>query len=214
MEINSEEINENLMKHQHNVIGWDNGNLANSLLQWIKQLVEEFKLKCPLPALRLESLHMNCKGHFCFGRNGFGIQNEVALNERYINQGVVDFDAIGTILHELIHCEQQTLGTDCTSAKNRNYHNADFIDRAKSFGLLVDHKGEQKYASPPTQFSELLAKYGVPMPVSNNSTPIKVEPKASLIGKSKQKLWVCSCKPKPVKVRVAISDFQAQPLKC
>jgi hypothetical protein len=33
-------------------------------------------------------------------------------------------------------------------------------------------------------------------------------------GCSKLKLWICACKPRPVHVRVAISDFEAVCLKC
>ncbi len=206
----AEQINVNLKQHQTDVDNWNHRLLAESLHVWAERFALEFKLNCAgVPALRLDSLRSTCYGHFRLGRNGFGLLNEIAINDRHINGDAVDFEICGTLLHELLHSEQQSLDLEGKTAKNGNYHNAAFIQRARSFGLIVDHWGHQEYSPPPTLFSELLTKYGIEVPsVSHN------EPTAVVAGNSKLKLWVCSCKPKPVHVRVAISDFRARCLKC
>jgi hypothetical protein len=63
----------------------------------------------------------------------------------------------------------------------------------------------------PSPFLALLEKYGVDVPRIDE--PAAVHP-ASGTGNSKLKLWVCSCTPNPVHVRVAIADFRAVCLKC
>jgi hypothetical protein len=140
--------------------------------------------------------------------------NEIAINEKHVDGHAPDFDNLGTLAHELLHSEQQALGTAGKTANCYNYHNAAFIERARSFGLIVDHQGRQRYAAPPTPFSELLAKYGIHFPASSDDEPVEITPGITSSGNSKLKLWVCSCKPEPVRVRVAISDFRARCLKC
>ena len=139
--------------------------------------------------------------------------NEIAINERYVNELNADFYILGVLLHELLHSEQQALGIDGKATRN-NYHNSAFIDRAKSFGLIVDHYGHQKYALPPTAFSQLLAQHCVEVPSLSNDESIEPKPLWTGSGNSKLKLWMCSCHPKPIRVRVAISDFRAKCLKC
>jgi hypothetical protein len=209
----TEQINVELKDHQTHVDSWDYRSLIQSLHTWSERFIVEFKLECSVPALRLDNLRSGCCGHFRTGRNGFGLLNEIAVNQKYVVADTVDFDLLGTVLHELIHSEQQILRTNGKVNKNHNFHNGAFIQRAAGFGLIVDRRGHQQYASPPTKFSELLARHGIEMPKSVDSKPIKSKSPDSIKGDSKLKLWVCSCNP-PVRVRVAIADFQARCLKC
>jgi len=212
--LDAERINFDLKEHQTNARDWHCKSLAESLHIWAERFILEFKLQCTTPALRLDSLRSDCYGHFRLGRNGFGLLNEIAINEKHIDGGTVNFDTLGTLLHELLHGEQQKLHTEGKSAKSHNYHNTAFIERAISFGLIVDHRGYQKYAPPPTPFSELLARYDINIPIASEVKPQEIESQPFSSGNSKLKLWICSCKPKPVRVRVAISDFYAKCLKC
>ena len=214
MDITAEEINIDLKNHQIHADDWDQKLLAENLHIWSERFIIQFKLECTVPVLKLDRFRSNSHGYFRIGRNGFGLLNEIAINEKYVNGRTPDFDNLGTLLHELLHSEQQTLGTAGKTARCYNYHNTAYIKRAKSFGLIVDHQGNQTYAPPPTPFSELLGKYGVHLIVPLSEVSVSEEIPVVSSDNSKLKLWVCSCQPKPVRVRVAIPDFRAKCLKC
>lgn len=205
----NEEINVALKNHQIEATEWANQKLAQSLHLWAERFIIEFKLECPTPAIKIEWLRSNYYGHFRPGRNGFGITNEIAINKKHLDEREY-WETVGTLLHELIHAEQQAIGTE----SERNYHNNAFFQRAQKFGLIVDRCGHQEYAPGPTPFFSLLDKYGVDSPKTHAAILAVNDSKITTPSKSKLKLWQCSCKPKPYKVRVARKDFQAQCLKC
>jgi len=213
-DVNSEKINIELRNHQQDAGDWDNKALAKELHTWGERFVVEFKLQCSVPALKLDQLRSSRGGHFRFGRNGFGLLNEIAINIRHINRREVDFGMLGTLLHELIHAEQQTLGTEGKASRSRNYHNRDFIDRAETFGLIVDHRGHEQYEPPPTRFSKLLARYGIQFPDCSGDELLEGRSPDIKSGNSKLKPWICGCKPRPIHVQVAVADFRARCLKC
>ena len=207
----AEKINIELKDHQIHVDNWDYREMTDDLHIWSERFILEFILKCSLPAIRMDRLRSSCYGHFRCNRNGFGLLNEIAINKKYIAENRVDLHVLGVLLHELLHAEQQNLGID---GKSGNYHNIAFINRAESFGLIVDHLGHQKYTPPPTPFLKLLSRYGIDVSMICGDEPVEVKPPLAFFGISKQKLWICSCTPKPIHVRVAISDFKAKCLKC
>ena len=108
---------------------------------------------------------------------------------------------LGTLLHELLHAWQQSHG----KPGKHNYHNKEFREKARTFGLVIDHRGYTEY-EPQSCFTELLARHGVTIP---QLPPIRTLPR-QFHGTSKLKLWTCGC----TRVRVAIADFQAVCLKC
>jgi hypothetical protein len=105
---------------------------------------------------------------------------------------------LGTLLHELLHAWQQAHG----KPGKRNYHNKQFRDKAREFGLIVQSNGVTEYARD-SRLEDLLRKYGIHVP----DLP---EPVLPLKGESKLKLWFCGC----TKVRVAVPHFRAQCLIC
>lgn len=212
--INGERINVQLRNHQEDRAEWEDNELAREFHAWVKRCIVEFKLLCSVPALRLDRLNVTCYGHFRPGRNGFGLLNEIAINMKHICDHQIDFEAVGTLLHELIHAEQQVRGAEGKANKRRNYHNRDFISRARSFGLIVDHRGRQRYEPPPTPFSEFLARYGIQFVPGLGGEPGEGEPRQLETGNSKLKPWICGCRPKPIHVQVAVKDFRARCLKC
>jgi hypothetical protein len=213
IDVKNEKINTDLRGHQTHANNWHHSFLIKSLHVWSERFIFKFELQCTMPSLRLDCLRANVLGHFRIGRSGFGVLNEIAINERYVNEQNADSYILGVLLHELLHSEQQAIGIGGKATKN-NYHNSAFIDRAKSVGLIVDHSGHQEYAMPPTAFSQLLAQHRIDIPISPQDDPIEPKPIWTGSGNSKLKLWMCSCQPKPVRVRVAISDFHARCLKC
>ena len=201
----SEKINIDLKNHQIHADDWGNHKLAQDLHTWTERFIFEFKLKIEeLPAIMIDRIVRTRYGHFRPGRNGFGLRNEIAINEIYICSRKY-WDVLGTLLHELLHTEQEQAGKP---GKN-NYHNKEFRTRAESFGLIIDKWGHSQYTPAPSLFFNILKKYGVTVP----NLP---KPKIEVVkpSKSKLKLWICECKPQPVRVRVAVKDFQARCLKC
>jgi predicted SprT family Zn-dependent metalloprotease len=206
--ISPESINKDLMHHQISTEDWDHNSLAKDLHLWAERFIFEFKLKTSTPAIMIDDINHNWYGRYTHGRNGFGLCNEIAINKMYLGQQKY-WEILGTLLHELLHAEQEQTG----KPGSRNYHTKPFRDRADTFGLIVSPSGYTQYSPAPSPFWNILGKYGIKpegyLPPSNtpSDSPIKHS-------KSKLRLWICQCKPQPVHVRVAISDFQAMCLKC
>lgn len=203
----TEKINLALKEHQIST-DWDIQKLIQDLHIWGERFAFEFKLKTDLPVLMIDKLHNTCYGHFRVGRNGFGLKNEIAINRNHINFKKY-WRVLGTLLHELLHAEQEQTGNSSKS----NYHNKEFRSRAKALGLIVDQWGHTSFAPAPSPFWDLLEKYGIEVPQLKELEPIIVS-KPPCSDSSKLKLWICSCKPEPVHIRVAINDFRARCLKC
>jgi len=203
----TETINLALKEHQIST-DWDMQNLTQDLHIWGERFTFEFKLKTDLPVLMLDRLRNTCYGHFRPGRNGFGLRNEIAINKNCINLKKY-WQVLGTLLHELLHAEQEQIGKPGKS----NYHNKKFRSRAEVLGLIVGQCGHTSFAPAPSYFWDLLEKYGIEVPRIEEPDPIIVS-KSACSGSSKLKLWICSCKPEPVRARVAISEFHARCLNC
>jgi hypothetical protein len=205
VEVKEEQINVDLKTHQSNVEDWKKRALVEDLHIWVERFMSEFKLSTTVPALMLDQLSRTCYGHFRMGRNGFGLLNEIAINEVYITEERY-WRVLATLLHELLHAEQANIG----NPGKRNYHNKEFRDRAETFGLIVDQWGHTRISPPSTPFWDLLQKYGLTVPEIAEPTEVSVKRP----GNSKLKLWICSCNPGPVRVRVAIPNFHARCLRC
>ena len=203
-DVGNEQINVELRNHLISIDDWEKKSLAENLHQWAERFTLEFKLKTSVPALMVDQLGRTRCGHFRRGRNGFGLLNEIAINERYISSQRY-YDTLAILLHELLHAEQEAVG----NPGKGNYHNKEFRNKAELLGLIVDAWGHMFLCPPPSPFWCLLQKYGVKVPEISDPIPIVIR-----AGVSKLKLWICSCKPEPVRVRVAISDFKARCLKC
>ena len=200
--MSAETINILLKEHQVQAESWEMGDFIADLHLWAERYIFEFKLKCSVPALMIDNIGQRRYGHYRPGRNGFGLQDEIAINETHLHSEY--WQIIGTLFHELLHAEQQQVG----KPGKGNYHNKEFRERAKSFGLMIDEWGHTVYAPAPTLFFTILQKYGVNTP---KLPELEVDPRQ--LGKSKLKLWICGCQP-AVRARVAIADFQARCLKC
>jgi predicted SprT family Zn-dependent metalloprotease len=200
----AEPINDQLKNHQIAVDDWKIHILVSELHTWAERFIFEFKLQTGIPALMIDRIHKDRYGHYRPGRNGFGLRNEIAINEAYLEERKF-WEILGTLLHELLHAEQEQTGKP---GKN-NYHDKVFKKRAESFGLIVSSSGYTQYQPVPSPFLNILKKYGVTVP--DIPQPIIPQDKSS---KAKLKLWICECKPKPVHVRVAIEDFHAKCLLC
>ena len=202
----TEVINEQLKEHQI-IVNWDKRNLMQDLHVWMERFNFEFKLKIDeIPAIMIDQIGRSKYGHFRPGRNGFGLCNEIAINEAFISEREY-WQVLGTLLHELLHVEQEQDG----KPGRNNYHNKAYKERALSLGLIVDDWGYTQYTPAPSPFLNVLEKYGVTVPCLPEPQHIQGGRKP---GNSKLKLWICECKPNPVRLRVAIKNLHAKCLIC
>lgn len=204
MSPSAEQINLDLKQHQASVDDWRYRPTMGDLHLWADRFILEFKLHTTTPAIMIDALRSGTLGHHRSGRNGLGLRHEIAISRTHI-EGDDYWEVLGTLLHELLHAEQEDVG----KPGRRNYHNQQFRKRAAEFGLVVDERGYQQYAPAPTPFLDLLEKHGVKAP--ELPAPTMTEPSH---GRSKLKPWVCGCTPRPIHIQVAISDLRARCLKC
>ena len=196
-----ETINTSLAEHQSSVPNWCHRDLAAELHQWASRMILPFKLEIGVPALLIEPLRGSGLGHYREGRNGFGLQDEIAIDERHTRQDPFWY-VLATLLHELLHSWQRYHGRPGRG----NYHNKEFRDKAAELGLIIDASGSETYPASSTPFTKLLQKHGVDAP----QTLTPPEPPRRF-GRSTLKLYECSC---GVKVRVGRSRFRALCLDC
>jgi hypothetical protein len=202
-----EPINLALRDHQKTAEDWRFRALVTELHTWSERFRLKFKLNTPIPAIRIERLGGRRLGHFRCGRNGWGLNYEIAIDRDHSTSDPF-WQAVGTLLHELLHLWQEVHGAN-PSRCSFNYHNKEFRDKAAALGLIVDHRGYTCYATQNSPFLDLLKEYDVNVP----PLPPLEEQRTRLerLGSSKLKLWECGC---PVRVRVAVPNFRARCLVC
>jgi hypothetical protein len=199
-----EQINLDLRRHQASIEDWQYRPTVEDLHVYADRFILEFKLQTTTPVIMIETLRSDTLGHHRSGRNGLGLRHEIAISRDHLEKHEY-WQVLGTLLHELLHAEQE----DLDQSGRRNYHNKHFRERARQFGLIVDERGCQQYAPAPTPFLDLLNKYGVKTP---ELPPLMAA--MSSASRSKSKPWICGCQPRPIHIQVAIDDLRARCLKC
>ena len=198
-----EQINLDLRRHQGSIEDWSCGPTIEDLHVWADRDILEFNLQTTTPAIKMEDLRNGTLGRHRSGRSSLGLRHEITISRDHLENDEY-WQVLGTLLHELLHAEQEDAG----KPGRRNYHNRQFRERAREFGLLADERGCQQYAHPPTPFLDLLDKYGVKRPAL---PPTITMPSTH---KSKLQPWICGCRPRPIHIQVAIRDLRARCLKC
>lgn len=127
----NEQINKSLKDHEKSVEDWAYKEHARFLHEWTDLFNLEFKLRIETPAIAIERIGTRILGIYRRGRNGFGVRHEVTLNLKHLERPVGFL--LETLLHELLH-EWQTLYGRPGRA---NYHNKQYRDKARSYGLMV-----------------------------------------------------------------------------
>jgi len=204
-----------LAAHQAAESDWDYNEVAVYLDEWYDRFNDRFRLCLPRVPLRLDpSIRRNCAGYFLPGHNEFGLLYEIAVavpspeNLTGIDRG----DLLGTLLHEQFHLLQELTGISGSRNRN-NYHNAQYRATTERFGLLVDHRGHQSYATD-SLFLDLLAEFGVEPPYAVRAErarllgeePLPPPPSKKGPSKSKLRKWSCGC----TNVRVGVAEFYAK----
>lgn len=160
---------------------------------------EFFDSKLPIAVLSFEKRRVNNLGHYVTERNAIGVQDNINLNSVHLYRE--KWQILTTLLHEMTHQYQRRLGSfsDKEKVKSNNYHNKEFLEMTKSFGLIYNKKGQR--IEPPTErFVSFLKKFGEEITEEKNY----IKP----IGKSKLKKYSCQCEP-AINIRVAKEEFSA-----
>lgn len=193
-----EPINGALRDHAASRQDWEHRGLVQELHAWAKRFDDRFGLELQTPAIRVERLRVNVLGSYRNGRNGFGVQHEVTINDRWFDKPRAEL--LETVFHELLHLWQRLHG----KPGKRNYHNAEFRKKAASYGLAVDARGctVQVQQGP---FTKLLEEHGVDTGPLLEDDKDEQRPE----GTSTQNKWSCAC----TNVRAAV-ELEMQCLRC
>jgi len=198
-----ESINEELRQHAVDIVSWQHTEQARLFHHWAERFNQVFDLGLRKPALRIEGISGQRLGTYRQGRNGFGVLDEITINARHLYRPLADH--LATLLHEMIHEWQYLYG----KPGRRNYHNRQFQQKARLYGLIVDERGHH-LGVEPGRFTSLLTQHGVD--VSDLRAPDKEAPllsKKMHRGDSKLKKWSCGC----TNVRCAV-QLAARCLRC
>src|SRR5262249_459491 len=148
-----------LTSHQLTENGWRYAAVIQELHRWKGIIEAEFTLGLPDVAFCIGFTRLRCHGYFRPGHNWYGFKPEILLKECSVMERIENnefWKVIGTELHELLHAWQDKHGTP----GRNNYHNAEFRDKARELGLIVDARGYTEF-DPDGPFCRLIRKYGV-----------------------------------------------------
>jgi hypothetical protein len=179
---------------------WDFGPFVAELHRWALIFDAAFELRVPEVSLAIDRLRRTRMGQFREGHNQFGLKGEIILNDLYLIGVLEPFEVLGTLLHEMLHGWQQAYG----KPGKHNYHNKQFREKAREYGLIIDDRGRTEY-DPDGRFFSLLRQHGMELP--DLPTPSRAVRRR---GDSKLKRWSCGC----TNVRVAVPNFHARCLRC
>lgn len=196
-----------LVAHQLGEADWSLHCLHGVLDEWYDRLTRWAALDIPRTVLRLQqNLRRTCVGWFRPGHNEFGVRGEIAvavpaiIGDHLEAAGLDLGDTIGTVLHEQLHLDQALHG----APSPHNHHNAEFRNKARRFGLIVDYRGHQTY-QPGGPFLELLRQHGIPWPRSVTHPSAAGNQPPSSGGRSTLKKWACLC----TNVWVGVAELRA-----
>jgi len=200
-----ETINKSVKDHEIRTSQWHFSQLGEELYIWVDRFNERFfDGKLQTPAISFARTRRNNLGHFVIDRNEFGLKWNININSRYVHLPMSDI--LATFLHEMAHQWQQECGKKKTNSAIRNYHNVEFRRKVEEMGIPCGNFGGCLHYRDP--FVSFLRKHGVDVAqksYSDYETLMNLGQNGS-----KLKKWSCGC----TNVRVAISDFRAQCLKC
>jgi len=194
-------INDVIKEHEMTEKDWYLQKDAKDYYVWMDRFNKKFfDSKLTTAVLSFEKSRVSTLGHYVTERNAIGIQDNINLNSVQLCRE--EWQILTTLLHEMVHQYQRRLGSfsDKENVKRGSYHNKEFLDMTKSFGLTYNKKG-QRIAKPEGLFVEFLKEHNVEITEETNY----VKP----VGKSKLKKFSCQCEP-PINIRVGRSEFSAK----
>lgn len=200
-------IYKKLAAHQTTEMKWELSAFFLWIQNWIPIFDQAFNLRISALALSVDWLRGNRLGQFRRGFNGLGLEAEVTIDRRVVEQGNQE-EILAILLHELLHVWQAQHGSPSQGCNN--HHNAEFRRRAAECGLLVDEQGHTWIPANSAFLQVVRANQDLPATPEMPKVPVTPPKKKA---ETKLKKWSCQCRP-PVNVRVAVAHFSAKCLSC
>lgn len=180
---------------------WQYRDAIRVMHGWAEVFLVEFKIQIPEIAIRLDWLRRDTNGHFQYEENGFGLKGELCLNLHHMYAQPFP-EVLGTMLSGLLQISMKV------PPGRRNYHGAEFRQKALELGIVVDSKGNVQL-SPGGPLSAIIEQRADTFdPVKLPEIDPQKDPRKKR--KSTNRRWTCGC----TNVRVGVKEFQAQCLKC
>lgn len=162
-------IKKRLAAHQGNAEGWEYSDLAKELNRWVGIFSREWSLGLPsAPTILYEPIR-NAYATYEARRGALGLPDTIRMNTDTLDRPSAHI--IRTLGHELLHLWQQYHGKP---SAQRNYHNDEYVAKAKQCGILIDQYGCT--AGHTEEFAALIAKHGIRLAHPN------LDPSGLLIG--------------------------------
>ncbi|GAB5407453.1 MAG: hypothetical protein Aurels2KO_56840 [Aureliella sp.] len=200
-----EEIASELFQHQLAEHEWTYSDVTAELHRFREIFDFEFKLRTDVPVIKIARLRGRRRGHYLASHNGFGLEHEIALDERHLLIGLASdtswSECLATLLHEMIHLWEAL--THGRRGALGNYHTRRFRDKAEGLGLLVSDRGEALGILPESPFTEVLKRHGIRIPEVDLDVVTCKSP-----AETKLRKWTCRC---GINARIAVTDV---PWRC
>ena len=191
---------------------WAWREMANTLYRWSDIFTERFIRPIavpgqpPVPAtvLSFDSFDHRAYAYYRLGRNPQGLLYEITMNIVHLERPL--WSILETLLHEQVHLWQQNFGQHPII---RNYHNQEFVEKCKQFGLHPLPGIGCHYRPADGAFAQLMAEHGIERPEwegvivgpDRKRNWWEVEKKE---GRSTLTKWECPC---GQKIRVGRQDW-------
>lgn len=190
-----EEINRNIREHESSVSDWYLKSAVNYLYRFFDFFNRQwFGGGLPQAVIAFKKTRVTSLGHYRFGRNEFGLKHEINMNSQYMERPFCQI--LSTLLHEMIHLEEDVLGVK-QGKRSGNNHTKFFRDRSGELGIPSDSRGYSLGMGEP--FVGFIKAHGVR--IIDDKPGVKALKK----GMSNLKKYSCGC----TNVRVGKKGFSA-----
>ncbi len=199
--------NKAIINDENGAHDWELNDLAWEIYWWFDLFnITFFRAQpVPEPAFSFEKTRVTNFRYYVFGRNAFGIKDNINLNRSHLNRPL--WEILATLLHEMTYSWQAMYGKPSSSW----FHNKEFKLKMMDFGIVCTSNGCHSGVGDPFVF--LLKKHGIVFSgvmKSESDNILKIPTKAKPKGQSKLKKWSCGC----TNIRVAVKEFEAKCLRC
>lgn len=205
LDLRRKKFADQLAQNQINDKDWKYRRAIKVLHRFARIFEFEFKLKLGSPVITIARLRGRRLGHYLARFNDFGLENEIALDERQLLRGQASEEAwaecLATVLHEMLHFWEAIVHG--RRGGSSNYHTRRFRDKTLELGLRVGDRGESLGILPESPFTEVLKRHGIRIPEVYLDVVTCQSP-----AETKLRKWTCRC---GINARIAVAGV---PWRC
>lgn len=183
--VRTEEINEAIRRHEHEVTDWGFRDIAVRLNCLFDQLnVAFFGGRLPKAVIAVGPDLIVRYGYYRIGRDEIGAKDRIQLNSRHFGRS--ESDVAVTLLHEMLHLYQHQFGKPGRRARR---HNREFVDLAEAVGIIAEIESGRTQAVT-TALRVRLAALGFHEDCSMVDGTVAVPVRRP----ERKQMWVCDCR--------------------